>query len=327
MPVDLSTNSAEIKAAKDAVCSDDNSVTWAIFGYKGDTLKVVDQDNTDLEEFLEEFEGSKIQYGFIKVTDPNQAVDKFVLINWSGEGAPVLRKGQCAHHVRDVENYFRAHVTINARTETDLDADAILKLVAKSSGAAYSNHKEAARPEFSSKSDKVGSSYTNEFKSAGIATNEERSKFWQDQQGAEEARKKEMQAKAEDEQRAIDEKRKEEEARRNAELEKQKEEEKIAQENEANAQAQAEAERQRREAEAQANVEVEAEPEQQPESTENEGLCAIAIYDYEAEEEGELSFDPEDRITNIEQIDEGWWQGWCKGVYGLFPANYVQVEE
>ena len=33
-------------------------------------------------------------------------------------------------------------------------------------------------------------------------------------------------------------------------------------------------------------------------------------------------------ITNIEQIDEGWWRG--KGPddkYGLFPANYVELVE
>lgn len=39
----------------------------------------------------------------------------------------------------------------------------------------------------------------------------------------------------------------------------------------------------------------------------------------------EISFDPDDIITNIEMIDEGWWRGVCRGAYGLFPANYVEV--
>jgi hypothetical protein len=31
-------------------------------------------------------------------------------------------------------------------------------------------------------------------------------------------------------------------------------------------------------------------------------------------------------ITNIETIDEGWWEGMGPhGVYGLFPANYVEL--
>ncbi|CAH0553266.1 unnamed protein product [Brassicogethes aeneus] len=56
------------------------------------------------------------------------------------------------------------------------------------------------------------------------------------------------------------------------------------------------------------------------------GLTAVALYDYQAAADDEVSFDPDDIITHIEQIDEGWWRGLCKGVYGLFPANYVQLQ-
>jgi cortactin len=59
----------------------------------------------------------------------------------------------------------------------------------------------------------------------------------------------------------------------------------------------------------------------------NTGISAIALYDYQAAADDEVSFDPDDVITHIEKIDEGWWRGLCKGKYGLFPANYVQVDE
>lgn len=39
------------------------------------------------------------------------------------------------------------HVTINARTEDDLDEDDILQKVAKSSGSQYSIHHEKAKPQ------------------------------------------------------------------------------------------------------------------------------------------------------------------------------------
>lgn len=39
----------------------------------------------------------------------------------------------------------------------------------------------------------------------------------------------------------------------------------------------------------------------------------------------EISFDPDDIITNIEMIDDGWWRGLCGGRFGLFPANYVEL--
>ena len=40
----------------------------------------------------------------------------------------------------------------------------------------------------------------------------------------------------------------------------------------------------------------------------------------------EITFDPDDIITEIEQIDEGWWKGrGPDGNLGLFPANYVEL--
>ncbi|XP_017008232.2 hematopoietic lineage cell-specific protein [Drosophila takahashii] len=58
---------------------------------------------------------------------------------------------------------------------------------------------------------------------------------------------------------------------------------------------------------------------------EDTGIHAIALYDYQAADDDEISFDPDDVITHIEKIDDGWWRGLCKNRYGLFPANYVQV--
>lgn len=55
------------------------------------------------------------------------------------------------------------------------------------------------------------------------------------------------------------------------------------------------------------------------------GLTAVAIYDYQKNDDDEISFEPDDVITNIEQIDAGWWRGVCNGQYGLFPANYVEL--
>ncbi|KAM4018148.1 src substrate cortactin isoform 2-T2 [Anomaloglossus baeobatrachus] len=57
------------------------------------------------------------------------------------------------------------------------------------------------------------------------------------------------------------------------------------------------------------------------------GITAIALYDYQAAGDDEISFDPDDIITNIEMIDDGWWRGFCKERYGLFPANYVELRQ
>ncbi|XP_028256469.1 src substrate protein p85-like isoform X3 [Parambassis ranga] len=55
------------------------------------------------------------------------------------------------------------------------------------------------------------------------------------------------------------------------------------------------------------------------------GQKARAIYDYQGEADDEISFNPDDIITNIEMIDEGWWKGQCHGQIGLFPAAYVEL--
>lgn len=55
------------------------------------------------------------------------------------------------------------------------------------------------------------------------------------------------------------------------------------------------------------------------------GKCAVALYDYQGDGDDEISFDPDDTITHIEMVDEGWWRGQCHGRVGLFPANYVKL--
>ncbi|KAK2837487.1 hypothetical protein Q5P01_014699 [Channa striata] len=62
------------------------------------------------------------------------------------------------------------------------------------------------------------------------------------------------------------------------------------------------------------------------ENTLNRGHCARALYDYQAADDTEISFDPDEIITRIEMIDEGWWRGvGPDGHFGMFPANYVEL--
>ncbi|GAA6220942.1 drebrin-like protein isoform X3 [Lates japonicus] len=62
------------------------------------------------------------------------------------------------------------------------------------------------------------------------------------------------------------------------------------------------------------------------EETSDRGICARALYDYQAADDTEISFDPDEIITGIEMIDEGWWRGYGpNGHFGMFPANYVEL--
>ena len=67
------------------------------------------------------------------------------------------------------------------------------------------------------------------------------------------------------------------------------------------------------------------EPEE--EQTEAAGPWATAEYDYEAGEDNELTFSENDKIINIEFVDDDWWLGELEksGERGLFPSNYVAL--
>ncbi|KAJ3410880.1 hypothetical protein HDV05_003135 [Chytridiales sp. JEL 0842] len=57
------------------------------------------------------------------------------------------------------------------------------------------------------------------------------------------------------------------------------------------------------------------------------GKVAIALYDYDAAEPNEISFRTGDKISHIEFVSDDWWQGRVNGVDGLFPGNYVEIQE
>ncbi|KAH7123713.1 hypothetical protein B0J11DRAFT_529697 [Dendryphion nanum] len=64
-----------------------------------------------------------------------------------------------------------------------------------------------------------------------------------------------------------------------------------------------------------------------PQPARGAGPTATALYDYEAAEDNELSFPEDATITNVEFPDEDWWLGTYNGQSGLFPSNYVQINE
>ncbi|XP_039609841.1 abl interactor 1a isoform X7 [Polypterus senegalus] len=51
----------------------------------------------------------------------------------------------------------------------------------------------------------------------------------------------------------------------------------------------------------------------------------VAIYDYIKDKDDELSFMEGAIIYIIKKNDDGWYEGVCNGVTGLFPGNYVET--
>ncbi|KAJ5688382.1 hypothetical protein N7536_011001 [Penicillium majusculum] len=59
----------------------------------------------------------------------------------------------------------------------------------------------------------------------------------------------------------------------------------------------------------------------------SKGVTATALYDYEAAEDNEIGFPEGVKISNVEFPDDDWWLGEYNGKQGLFPANYVRLDE
>ncbi|KAI8975112.1 hypothetical protein BDF20DRAFT_914087 [Mycotypha africana] len=66
-----------------------------------------------------------------------------------------------------------------------------------------------------------------------------------------------------------------------------------------------------------------------PKKDQHHGISAVVLFDYDADESNEMSLIEGELITQIDQVDEGWWFGISEdgNKQGLFPANYVQLLE
>lgn len=189
MALNLEKHKESMVAAWSEVVDDKSPTNWALFGYEGQTncLKLISKGDGGLVEMAEDFNSGSIMYAFCQVQDPKTTLPKYVLINWQGEGAPVVRKGTCANHIRSVCDFLKGiHVTINARTEEDVDPKLVIEKVCKSTGSAY-NFKERSNLSNSNNSGPVGTVYQRVNPGQEI-NSKERDRFWEREEQEEKVR-------------------------------------------------------------------------------------------------------------------------------------------
>jgi len=202
------------------VTNDKNETNWALFGYEGqsNTLKVVSTGDDGLEELVDDFNPSKIQYAFLKVEDPKTSLPKFVLINWQGESAPGSRKGACARHVTDVERFLAGHhITISVRNEDELDTDLILEKVAKCTVSQFNFKEKPTGMDHSPKP--VGTAHKKINPAAELPPLKLREQFWEKDQTDEKMRQLVEREKKVKELKEVEEIRKKREEKENVERE------------------------------------------------------------------------------------------------------------
>ena len=294
-----------------------------------------------LEELKDEFEEGKIQYAFARVTEPVSNLPKFVFIGWCGDGVPIVKKSLFNYHVSDVQRFFKGfHVAINARTIDDVDPAVILKKVKDSAGAKYSMQ-EARTPSVTIPPSSKGQQpptkpvASNSFSRPAfnapaippaippVNRVHEEQQLQRDQQLIKDREVRQLEAERlkqlEVEQERMSQLKLQEDTRIKQQQEQQRRNAERLEMERLELEQKEHLERQQREAEARL---------QQTEAKASQGLTAIVLYDYTPEESNEIALTEHELIVSIVQVDEGWWQGTnAKGESGLFPANYVEIQQ
>jgi len=127
------------------VRSDSNPTSWLVLEYSGNSkivLKASGQGN--FQEFLHEFEDSKAQFGYIRVTtgDSESKRAKFVFVSWVGTGVGSLAKAKVSVHKAKVKEVIREYACeVHAEERDELSEDAVMEKVIKSGGANYGSGK------------------------------------------------------------------------------------------------------------------------------------------------------------------------------------------
>ncbi|KAG5326091.1 DBNL protein, partial [Acromyrmex heyeri] len=177
MSINLTKNKDALVAAWHSVVDDKLSTNWAVFGYEGQTnnLKVIGTGDGGLEEMIDRLNSSHIMYAFCRVIDTK-----------TREGAPIVRKGTCANHIRDVEKLLKgAHITITARSEDDVEVDAIMEKLARATASAYKFNEP--RSENEGHTGPVGTTYRRVIPAQEINAME-RDQFWEKEEMEEKKR-------------------------------------------------------------------------------------------------------------------------------------------
>ncbi|XP_011882807.1 PREDICTED: drebrin-like protein isoform X2 [Vollenhovia emeryi] len=135
---------------------------------------------------IDRLSSSHIMYAFCRVIDTKTSLPKCLLINWQGEGAPIVRKGTCANHIRDVEKLLKgAHITITARSEDDVEVDVIMEKLARATASAYKFNEP--RSENEGHTGPVGTTYRRVIPEQEINATE-RDQFWEKEEMEEKKR-------------------------------------------------------------------------------------------------------------------------------------------
>jgi len=135
-------NEQEGKNAILAVRKDTEATNWALFGYdspNSNTITLLSTGTGDLEELRTRLDENSVLYADYRTSDvyEGHTTVKFVLIIWSGEGVPGVRKARIATHKGTITEFIgQYHVDFTASNQGELSEEQIKKKIQDASGSA-----------------------------------------------------------------------------------------------------------------------------------------------------------------------------------------------
>uniref|UniRef100_A0A8R1DWU1 SH3 domain-containing protein n=1 Tax=Caenorhabditis japonica TaxID=281687 RepID=A0A8R1DWU1_CAEJA len=146
MTLNYHAHGKQIEESYRRVSDDSEGDKWVIYDYEGNsnTLRVGEEGQGGLEEFADAFSSGKLQFGVISVRLSSDVFPKIVLVHWQGEGVPTLRLASTHQHAEEFRRYLKTvHIVLHARSEIDVEPEAIRKEVRKLPAANASTNSES----------------------------------------------------------------------------------------------------------------------------------------------------------------------------------------
>ncbi|CAP35746.1 Protein CBG18266 [Caenorhabditis briggsae] len=145
MTLNYHAHGKEIEESYCRVSDNSDGDKWVIYDYEGNsnTIRVKEEGTGGLEEFADSFSSGKLQFGVISVRLSSDVFPKIVLVHWQGEGVPTLRLASTTSHAEEFRRFLKTvHIVLHARSEIDVEPEAIRKEVRKLPAANASSNAE-----------------------------------------------------------------------------------------------------------------------------------------------------------------------------------------
>ncbi|CAD6187785.1 unnamed protein product [Caenorhabditis auriculariae] len=205
MTLNFQAHGNALQTAYNRVALSQTGNEWVIYDYEGNTnvLKTGEEGEDGLDEFSTSFNSGRLQFGVIAVRLSPTVLPKIVLVHWQGEGVPTTRLATTATHFEDVRRFLKTvHVIVHARSDIDVEPEAIQREVAKLPAANASVNVESSY----STPERVSSNYQPVRPHVDL-NSRARQEFWDKMNGEEKQRVEEDRAARESQQKQYDEER------------------------------------------------------------------------------------------------------------------------